>query len=81
VSLRRRSPERARLQPPRRDGRTAAMTMDERLEALTLNLELLSLEAEKDDKQIAQVSSSSIKRRRGGSSLLASSRNDRESMN
>jgi hypothetical protein len=57
------------------------MTMDERLEALAHNLELLSLEAEKHDKQIAQLSRRSIKRRRGGSSLLASSSNDRESMN
>jgi hypothetical protein len=32
------------------------MTIDERLEALTHNLELLSLETEKHDKQIAQLS-------------------------
>jgi hypothetical protein len=36
--------------------REAAMTIDERLEALTHNLELLSLETEKHDKQIAQLS-------------------------
>jgi hypothetical protein len=35
-------------------GKTA-MTIDERLEALTRNLELLSLETEKRDKQIAQL--------------------------
>jgi len=50
------------------------MTMDERREALTHHLELLSLEAEKHDKQIAQLGSRSIKRRRGGSSLFASER-------
>jgi hypothetical protein len=32
------------------------MTIDERLEALTHNLELLSHETEKHDKQIAQLS-------------------------
>jgi len=32
------------------------MTIDGRLEALTHNLELLSLETEKHDKQIAQLS-------------------------
>jgi hypothetical protein len=32
------------------------MTIDERLEALTHNLELLSLETEKHDKQIAELS-------------------------
>ena len=32
------------------------MTIDERLEALTHNLELLSLETEKHDRQIAQLS-------------------------
>jgi hypothetical protein len=32
------------------------MTIDERLEALTHNLELLSLETEKHDNQIAQLS-------------------------
>jgi hypothetical protein len=32
------------------------MTIDERLGALTHNLELLSLEAEKHDRQIAQLS-------------------------
>lgn len=32
------------------------MTIDERLAALTHNLELLSLETEKHDKQIAQLS-------------------------
>jgi len=31
------------------------MTIDERLEALTHNLELLSLETEKHDKQIAHL--------------------------
>ena len=31
------------------------MTIDERLEGLTNNLELLSLETEKPDKQIAQL--------------------------
>jgi hypothetical protein len=31
------------------------MTIDERLEALTRNLELLSLETEKHDRQIAQL--------------------------
>jgi hypothetical protein len=31
------------------------MTIDERLEALTHNLELLSLETEKHDKQIGQL--------------------------
>jgi hypothetical protein len=31
------------------------MTIDKRLEALTRNLELLSLETEKHDKQIAQL--------------------------
>jgi hypothetical protein len=31
------------------------MTIDERLESLTHNLELLSLETEKHDKQIAQL--------------------------
>jgi hypothetical protein len=36
--------------------RKAVMTIDGRLEALTHNLELLSLETEKHDKQIAQLS-------------------------
>jgi len=31
------------------------MTIDQRLEALTRNLELLSLETEKHDKQVAQL--------------------------
>ena len=49
------------------------MTMDERLEALAHNLELLSLEAEKHDKRIAQLSRRSIKRRRGGRATVHSS--------
>jgi len=39
----------------RREKGEAAMTIDERLEALTHNLKLLSLETEKHDKQLAQL--------------------------
>jgi hypothetical protein len=48
-----------------------AMTIDERLKALTRNLELLSLETEKHDKQIAQLSTLVTQVTEGTARLLA----------
>ena len=53
------------------------MTIDERLEALTHNLELLSLETEKHDKQIAQLSTLVTEVAEGTARLAASSRDAR----
>ena len=47
------------------------MTIDERLENLTRNLQLLSLETEKRDKQVAQLANSVTEVTEGTARLLA----------
>jgi hypothetical protein len=54
------------------------MTMDERLEALTRNLKLLSLEAEKRDKQIAQLAPLVTEITQGTTRLLAQAKGQQQ---
>ncbi len=54
------------------------MTIDERLEALTRNLELLSLESEKHDRQLDRVAKLVIEVSEGTAGLLAKAQSRRQ---
>jgi hypothetical protein len=54
------------------------MTIDERLDVLTHNLELLSLETEKRDKQIAQLAPLVTQITQGTTRLLAKAKGQQQ---
>jgi hypothetical protein len=55
-----------------------AMTIDERLEALTRNLQVMAIESEKRDKQIAQLATVVFEVTEGTARLLARARSSQQ---
>jgi hypothetical protein len=54
------------------------MTIDERLEALTRNLQVMAIESEKRDKQIAQLATVVFEVTEGTARLLARARSSQQ---